>query len=279
VHVFYHRDVGALRGRGPLQMANAAVSVSVESQEWAANFYATGGASTTELHNDDELEDWEAADLKAQWTSTPPNVPNVTSGGLEVRDHDVNPSGAQMLEARVHNNGDAARMFGVPGALLEFSAPGSSLTYQNIAEVFTMFVRACLAINYLEPMEQALSDLMTRPTAARFNVEGFYRADAKTRWEIYDIATRVIGPDEAAQLAREREGLAPGDVEFRAIPPAPPSAVPTSLPVAAGGVRCVGMRMLRGRLEPCGRKLADAGQPFTGRCPRCKKEYRAAIVA
>lgn len=275
VHVVFARDPGDLRGSGPLQLTRTAVSVAVESQEWAANFYAVGGPGTTELHSAEELEDWETADLKAQWTANPPNVPQVTSGDIEVRDHDVNPNGAQMLEGRQYANGDSARTFGVPGALLEYASGGSSLTYQNIAEVFTLFVRSSLSINYLEPMEQALSDLLPRPMSARFNVDAFLRADPKTRWEIYEIASRVIGVTDAATIAREREGIDPGDIEYRPIPFAAPSVVPSSLPVAAGGVRCDGMRMLRGRMEPCGRKLADAG-PFVGTCPRCKKEYRAA---
>ena len=50
-----------------------------------------------------------------------------------------------MLDARAHQDGEAARMFGIPGTLLEYNAPGSSLTYQNISEVFTLFVKSCLA--------------------------------------------------------------------------------------------------------------------------------------
>lgn len=279
VHVVYARDPGDLRGKGPLQLARAAVSVSVESQEWAATFFAGSGASSVELHSEEELEGDEALDLKQQWLANPPNYPQVTSGGLTTQYHDIAQGGAQMLDAREHQNGDAARMFGVPGALLEFSAPGSSLTYQNITEVFTMFVKTGLAINYLEPCEQALGDLLPSSTAVRFNVEGFERADIKTRFEVYAAAVGLFGADEAAAWARQREGLAPGNVEYLAPAYAPPSVVPRQLPVAASlaePVRCDGTRTLRGRLEPCGRKLADAGEVFIGRCPRCHKEYRAA---
>jgi hypothetical protein len=171
-------------------------------------------------------------------------------------------------------------MFGVPGALLEFSAPGSSLTYQNITEVFTMFVKTCLAINYLEPMEQALSDLLPSSTAVRFNVEGFERADIKTRFEVYEKAVGLFGQEDAAGWARQREGLAPGNVEYLSPAFAPPSVVPRQLPVAASmgaglEVRCDGLRTLRGVETTCGRKLADAGETFVGRCPRCGKLYSA----
>ena len=55
VHITYLQEPGALRGMGPLQMANAATSVAVEAQEWAARFYAQGGRPTTELHTEMDL--------------------------------------------------------------------------------------------------------------------------------------------------------------------------------------------------------------------------------
>jgi hypothetical protein len=211
---------------------------------------------------------------------------------MTVIDHDINPQGAQMLDAREHQNGDGARMFGVPGALLEFSAPGSSLTYQNVTEVFTVFVKTCLAISYLEPMEQALSDLLPSSTAARFNVEGFERADIKTRFEVYAAAVGLFGQEYAAAWARTKEGLAAGNPELAPTPFAPPSVVPRQLPVAASrglanhGVyrvvrelRCDGVRTLRGRSEPCGKLLARAGETPLRRCPRCGKERPAEAVA
>jgi hypothetical protein len=105
----------------------------------------------------------------------------------------------------------------------------------------------------------------------------------RTRWEVYEIATKVIGVDEAAQWAREREGLAPGDVEYKPVLFAPPAAVPARLPtarVAAEKVelRCDGMMQKRkagiAALSKCNRLLSETGV-FVGRCPRCKKEYTA----
>src|SRR5919201_1559066 len=41
--VSHRRSMMDLRGIGPLQICQAALSIAVESQEWAANFYADGG--------------------------------------------------------------------------------------------------------------------------------------------------------------------------------------------------------------------------------------------
>ena len=179
-----------------------------------------------------------------------------------------------MLDARQANKGDAANMFGVPGVLLEYSAPGSSLTYQNVQEVFSLFVKSSLAPNYLEPIEQELSDLLPRSTVARFNVKGFERASPKARWETYQIMAAVLGPDEAARIASEQEGFAPGDVEFAPVPFAPPAAFPTRLPVARSGetFRCTGRKFVGGIRRPCNR-IIPAGVAWT--CNRCGESYAA----
>lgn len=277
VHITYLQEPGALRGTGPLQMAGAAASVAVEAQEWAANFYASGGYPSILLKSALEMTEAEAAALKEAWIATPSNMPKVIDPGIEdVTEFGANPQSAQMLEARDFQNGDAARMFGIPGALLEFSTPGSSLTYQNLAEVWNNFLRGCLAPNYLEPIEQALADLMPRTQVARFYVEGMLRADVKTRYDVYKTGIES-GVLDAAE-ARQMEGLDPGSVELAPIPAAAPGAVPASLPEprTALQVRCDGLRTRRvsgvPQIQPCGRLLSTTGR-FEGACPRCKKLY------
>ena len=268
-----------LRGVGPLQLCGAASSVSVEAQEWAANFFASGGYPSVVLKSEVELDDVEAANLKRQWIETPPNMPKVTNPGMELAEFGANPQGAQMMQARDYQNGDAARMFGIPGSLLDYSTPGSSLTYQNLEGEFGKFVRGCLAPNYLAPIEQALTDLLPRAVVARFYVDGLLRADIKTRYDVYasGITSGVLTVDEA----RTKEGLAPGNVELAAVTPATPAATPASLPRTAMEVRCDG-RMVKRRagipaVEPCHR-LLTRGEPFAGKCPRCGKVYESVPV-
>jgi HK97 family phage portal protein len=155
-------------------------------------------------------------------------MPRVTTPTLEWKDHSIDPQAAQMVEARNHQDGEAARMFGIPGFLLEYSPEGSSMTYQNVQEVFIQFLRTCLGPNYLEPIEQAMSDLLTRSTVARFNVDGLLRADIKTRYEVYKtgIESGVLSPEQAQQM----EGITPGDIEVAPVPFALPASVPVRIP-------------------------------------------------
>jgi HK97 family phage portal protein len=273
--IVFSRDPGDLRGSGPLQRCGAAVSVAVEAQEWAANFFAEGGAPSMVIKSAVDITEDEAKDLKRQWVETPPNVPRVIDPTIEdIKDFGLDPQKAQLTDTRFQNRGDVAVMFGIPGSLLEYSMPGASLTYQNVGQEFDKFVRASLWPGYLEPTEQTISDLLTRSTVARFSLSGLLRPDEKTRYEIHKLAIETgVYPAEHAQ---EREGIVAGDVETAPVPFSPPQAVPTILPIQGRTelreVICQGVYSTRGRMVRCNRRLGSVTPPASLYCPRCKAE-------
>jgi len=274
-----------LRGQGPLQLAKAATSVSVESQTWAANFFAKGGHPREivawngyldpTLKDDMGLPDPEkgvneADRLRAQYMARDNNVPIVIDDHIkDIKPASVDVGGAQMLEARIHQRGDVANMFSLPGKFVEYVQSGTSLTYQSLESAFEDLVKTCLQPLYLEPIEQALSDLLPRTTSARFNVKGFLRADIKTRAEAYNLMVPlgII----SAQEARQEEGYAPGDVEFAPIAFAPPAAIPARIPNIG-----TSLSMRDVRCESCGRLIVRAAGPVEGFCRHCKAEVRVA---
>jgi phage portal protein BeeE len=282
VHVKYPlAEAFALRGEGPLQMCGVANSVAVESQTWAGNFYGEGGHPATVIKKagllDPTLRDpetmlpdpdgkSEADILRDQVIGRSNNTPMVIDDTIESIEYkDLNAAGAQMLDARQFNNGDAAREFGIPGPLLEYQQTGSSLTYQNRTELKGHLLEMCLMPLYLEPIEQAMSDLLTRSTVARFNVKGFLRADIKTRYDVHKTAIEMGIYDPA--YAQREEGIAPGDVEFAPVPFAPPAAVPAPLPRYAS--------LREPRCPRCNKLVAKSLGPGSElECPRCKALVR-----
>jgi HK97 family phage portal protein len=281
-HLTFVQPSQSLRGQGPLQLCGAAVSVAVEAQEFAANFYASGGFASTLIKAAGTLSPTLDADglseadiLRAAWVNRPNNEPRVIDQGIEsVDEKSPDTAGVQMLDARNYQTGEAGRMFGIPGSLLDYVQPGSTLTYQNLEGEFTKWVRGGLWPYYLEEIEQEMSDLLSRSTVARFNLDALLRPDALTRFTIYGL-----GIDKGiytTEMAQQKEGILPGDVENAPIPFSSPQAVPTALPQArAAEVRCEGQRVLKGILRPCGKLLAESG-PFTGTCVRCGRVYAAA---
>ena len=249
-HVMYLPGANG-RGIGPLQKCGAAISVAVESEQWAADFFSGSIpsiiGSTTEDLSADEMEL-----LDAQWMEKPPNLPRWVTNGITMSESPFSPEKAQLRDVRDANVGDAARMFNIPGALLEYQMSGSSLTYRNDETIWTDFQRRCLSPHYLEPMEQEMSDLLTRSTVARFNLDQLLRASAKERAEINAI--NISSGVYDAQYAQRREGIIPGAVDFAPVPQALPQAIPSRLPNDTGGV----IDLTRGRSS-----MEDL------RCPKC----------
>ena len=163
--------------------------------------------------------------MRSQWVGRPARQPRVVSG-VKVEAFAFDAEQAQLSQARLDNVGEVARMFGIPGKLLEYGVPGSSLTYQNLAAVGDDLVRFCLAPGYLEPVEQAMSDLLTRSTVARYDVAGLFRADYEARARVYRTALGEGVPWIIPAEVRALEGLDPGGPEFAPVPLALPSAEP-----------------------------------------------------
>lgn len=217
VQIVFAQEPGSPRGIGPLQMCGAAVSVARESLEWSANYYGGGGIPSVLLSPRVPISPDEAKTIRDAWMAGDANTPKVAA---EV-DATVLSASAQQAEisnARLQSANDVATMFGIAPELLEFGmvGGGSSLTYRNLSDLGTDLLRYCLVPGYLEPIEQCFSDLLTRSTIARFNVDEIERADMETRYRIYESGLRsgVI----TAEDAQRAEGIVPGSPQYAPMP-------------------------------------------------------------
>lgn len=207
-----NRETG--RGMGPMQTCGASTTVSVEADNWARRWFV-GGMPSLYLDSQMPIDEKEATTVKDQWLADPPNLPKV-GYGFTPSAIGWNPEQAQLNGARMFNRGEVALMFGIPGRLLEYAESGTSVTYANVGDLATELVRLTLAPMYLEQMEQTFSDLRPRGHEVRFDVEGFQRADVKTRYEVYEkaIALGIITAEDAAI----EEGKAAGSREVQPVP-------------------------------------------------------------
>jgi HK97 family phage portal protein len=263
---FWFPDHTGLRGVGPLQKAGAAVSVAVEAEQWAANFFS-GSVPSIVGTTDQEMTGDELKLMDQQWNEKPPNTPRWLTNGLKLSDAPFDPEKAQLTETRQFNVSDVARMFSIPGSLLEAQMSGSSLTYRNDEGIWTDFQRRCLGPIFAEPVEQDMSDLLSRSQTAQFSFDRMLRSDIKTRFETYK--TGIEAGFLTSQEARQREGLEPGASEYAPVPFSPPQAIPELLPPdrarsAMREVRCSKCNKLAGRFSGefdtvchrCGTKVA-----------------------
>jgi HK97 family phage portal protein len=184
-HGFMFREPGGLRGLGPLQLCGAALSVAVEADEWAARFFSRGGVPSVVLKSAVNMSSDDADRLIERWVQRDSNEVRVASGGLTPEAFQVNPEQAQLLDSRKHSAADIATAFGMDADLLNAAVSGSSLTYQNVGQRFDNFIRSTLAPNYLEPIEQGISERLTRTTVGRFSLQSLTRADVQTQANVF----------------------------------------------------------------------------------------------
>lgn len=214
VHIPLMRDPSTGRGIGPLQSCGVAANVAVEADQWAARYFL-GSIPSIYLESKVPLAGNDPDEIKSRWLQDPPNVPKV-GYGIEPHNLGIDPETAQLTASRMYSRGESALMFGIPGRMLEYSESGTSITYASVGDLATELIRLTLGPAYLEQIEQAFSDLRPRGTEVRYDVEGFERADIKTRYEIH--AQAIASGIYDAEYAASKEGVSGTFPEVRPAP-------------------------------------------------------------
>lgn len=205
-HLRLLRVPGRAEGLGPIQACKAILQGAQDMSTYATQWTRKGGVPTGILSSDQPITKAQADEAKERW-----NASNGIDGGVAVLGSNLKysplalkPSEVQFLESRAFDVLSIGRMFGIPAHMLLASIPGSSMTYQNINDASTDFIRWTL-MGYLRPIETALTQILPAKTKARFNLDALMRADTKTRMESHEIAIRA-GIYDAAHAA-QIEGL------------------------------------------------------------------------
>jgi HK97 family phage portal protein len=120
----------------------------------------------------------------------------IIGSGLNYQPIYLSPRDAQFIESQDFTKTEVATLFGIP-AIYMLADGGNSMTYTNSVQVDIAFVRYTLT-QYLNEIEQALSELIPRGQDARFVVEGLLRADQKTRFEGYALASFLTDNEKRA---------------------------------------------------------------------------------
>lgn len=236
-HIAINRHPGELHGRGPINEALPYLAALQAAELYAAGWFTTGGIPSILLYMDKEdLTGKKSRELKAAWLeahSTVQPTPAVLSGGVKAEFPGVNPSDMQLQEARDAGATIVARLVGIPPALMIVQTTGATIVYQNAAGAITELVKATIAPLYLNPIEQAWSDLVGSRAVVRFDYGELQRADVAARFSVYSTGIPLGILD--AQEARGLEGWPTDTPQVSAAyqPTPQPSEIPTSVAVPA----------------------------------------------
>lgn len=205
-HLRLFSVAGNLRGLGPIQAASNDVRTALDLRNFGATWFTSGGVPTGVLKTGKMLTKEQAEEITTNWhTKQATRQTAVLSEGFDYQPITATPQDLMFTQVNAQSTQTIARLFGVPARLLLTGVDGSSDTYSNLSDEQQTFYRHTL-MGYTNAIEDALSNCLPRGTSVRFNYEGLYKADQKTRYEMYDIATGGVAwmtPDEV----RAKEGL------------------------------------------------------------------------
>ena len=215
-------------GLGPVQAARVALEGMAAIREYAAEIFDSNDIPSGILTTDQFLDPDVSAAYKRRWYTKDPDDPSpagpsvrVLGQGLSYERISLSPADAQWLESQSFGVLEVARLLGLPGDYLLAAVEGSTLTYQTLEMIDTAWYGRTMIPDYLERLEEALTNVIVRGQEARAEIAAFLRPDAKTRADIDSIylERNVISADEV----RVREGWT-----GPAPKPAPAPAAPAS---------------------------------------------------
>jgi HK97 family phage portal protein len=205
-HMRLFTTVGNLRGLGPIQAAGNDIATALDLRNFASTWFASGGVPTGVLKTGKMLTKDQADEITTNWhTKQATRQLAVLSEGFDYQAINATPQDLMFTNVAAQSTQTIARLFGVPARLLLTGVDGSSDTYSNLSDEQQTFYRHTL-MGYTNAIEDALSNCLPRGNSVRFNYEGLFKADMKTRWEMYDVALAGqpwLTPDEV----RAKEGL------------------------------------------------------------------------
>lgn len=180
---------GNLRGLGPIQAASNDIATALDLRNFASTWFSSAGVPTGVLKTGKMLTKEQAEEITSNWhTKQATRQLAVLSEGFDYQTINATPQDLMFTQVAAQSTQTIARLFGVPARLLLTGVDGSSDTYANLSDEQQTFYRHTL-MAYTNAIEDALSACLPRGTSVRFNYEGLYKADQKTRWEMYDVAT------------------------------------------------------------------------------------------
>jgi HK97 family phage portal protein len=230
------RDVGM----SPIEYARQTIGKGLAVEEFSARFFGQG-MNLSGVIEDPGPPDSEKARMMARvWArlhsgNSKSHLPGVLQGGATWKPTGVTNEQAQFLQTQQFTAAQICSfLFRIDPSEFGLSmSAGGSITYANIEQRNVRKLQVTF-LPWIVRIEQALSSLLAKPRYVKFNVDGLLRGDTKSRFDTYEVASRIntaavaIG-DKPIMLTSEMrdledmDPLAPEDVPVKPAAPAPPA--------------------------------------------------------
>lgn len=188
VHIPWFVLPGKIWGLTPIEAYATTVNTGLSAQNFKADWFGNGNVPKGHLKNTAKtLQVTEADAIKTRFKQSVKGGDVFVSGSdWEYTGFSVSASDAQFIETMRLTATQIATIYGIPPEMIG-GETGKSMTYQNVEQQSINFVQFTL-LPWLTRLEAAFSALLPQPQYVRFNVNGFIRADLKTRYEAHHLA-------------------------------------------------------------------------------------------
>jgi HK97 family phage portal protein len=204
-HLRIFSRAGILKGISPVESCRKDISAAIDLRDYAGNWFTSAGVPTGVLKTNSMINKAEADEVTANWHNKQQNRQVAVLGnGFDYQQIALSPRDALFTEIQDQQVQAIARLFGIPPRLLLTSVPGSSDTYQNLADEQFVFFRHTL-MAYSDAITDGLSNCLPRGTRVEFDFEHLFKADVASRYNYYQTA--IAAGILTAEEVRTKEGL------------------------------------------------------------------------
>ena len=182
---------GDVCGMSPISAAARALGINLSAEDYGGGFYDEALHASGLLSSDAPIDETQAKIAKARvLASQMGREPLVLGGNWTYKPLTVSPAEAMFLDVLQYGATDVARLFDVPGEMIEANTSGSSVTYANREQR----VQDLLAFRLgpaIARRERALSRLTVRGQYVKLNVGALLRGDLLSRMQAYDRGLKI----------------------------------------------------------------------------------------
>lgn len=191
-HLKFETMPGAAYGHGPLSGCEGELKAAYLLDKFQQTWFNTDGIPTGVLTTQATLNPETSKKLVEAWNQflADNRKTAILPSGMSYESLAAKPIEVQYIEVAEANIRNIARIFGIPAMNLLATIEGSSMTYTNYIEANIQFLQNTLS-NYMNAIEDFLSDLLPRSSKVKFNEEQLLRMAPEKLWAVRKVQADV----------------------------------------------------------------------------------------
>jgi HK97 family phage portal protein len=193
---------GSMLGLSPIAYAREAIGLGVAAEKFAAQFFGEGATPSGVLTSDQRINAEQARTTKERWKTLHKGHRDIAvlGDGIKFQPVTIAPDEAQFIETQRFNVATICRFYGVAPEMMGGETAGHE-AYTSPEMRGTDFLTFTLR-PWLLRVERAVSGLLPRAQAAKFNAGGFVRATLRDRYEAHKVGIEAgfLTINEAREL-------------------------------------------------------------------------------